>query len=787
MSDYYQTYGIEINSILRTILSDQYILPVVVPFVVGILSLALPLTLDASSKVGDKYKSSLVTKAFRNEMSFICFTVMLWGSLISLLLYFFAFPAPQCLRGLRISVIIENSAVLLVNILTILLVSSLLWLSCTINIYYSQNKLLRHLICKYKCWNKWYRIKSRVLRKPNNDFDKSDFIALSILMNFSVENADEELARRIYSFFVEAFIQFRKGKEGEEIEYPDEFYNAIFEASEHLCRRGYKTVSYYNDGSLYEFFIDPFQETKISSKTIRFIWMCALQNIHYGHYDFLFGLWKKIYQQVGLVLSDNLIFQNESDKFVELSHVVCSYLLHLGQFKEFLKFMNYTQFQPPQYVLTPSSVQQVIDRCVDLEQHNDYGSSLFPVYYESMYPHPGVEGADAGKIIQQRLYLFYAVCFLLQYQLPQTFVTSGYNDSISIGDSIDKKQKTQAVIEKLRSNVKKVIENKKLVKALDLYPISFDQAFNGHKSPQQWFDDVLMEICNQLKVQIDAEERMAIIPTNIVEEYENAVQSSCEVMFKELEPYCGKEQTGKNNYVALAWRHDIVPKSRVLKSINFAQVCGKSLAIEYNANFWLPLLKMNITNYTLEKEEALKTAFCWEKTQGLIILLFGVRFDENKFINGDLLRKEKGKLVSKTGINVLKVNAFPLPPALSDSIVLIKQEDLPYQSIEPVCDVTIKELGLKEVGSQYKIYTSVIDFHLEQWESIKLKYTRNNNPDADKYAMFCAYINSKIWYNPKAKLIRLSMYNQLIDRGMPQKQTDVIDVWKESKNGARSK
>lgn len=178
---------------------------------------------------------------------------------------------------------------------------------------------------------------------------------------------------------------------------------------------------------------------------------------------------------------------------------------------------------------------------------------------------------------------------------------------------------------------------------------------------------------------------------------------------------------------------------------------------------------------------------CEEENSRAYYSFIGSKVRENKLINGDLLRKEKGQLVSKTGINALKVNAYPLPPALSDSIVLIKQDDLPYQSIEPVCDATIKELELKEVGSQYKIYTSVIDFHLKQWKSIKLKYTRNNNSDADKYAMFCAYINSKIWYNPNAKLIRLSMYNQLIDRGIPQKQADVIDVWKESKNGARSK
>ena len=761
-----------------TILSGQYIIPVVVPFVVAILALAFPLMLDASSKVGDKYKSSIMTSTFHKELSFLWFLVMLVSSLVALFLYFLELPAPYCFRN---NWLVANSAVLFVYVSAVFLVISLLCLSHTIHIYYSHKKLLRHLIRRYKCWDKWYKIKNKAKRKPNNEFDKSDFIAISKLMNFSIENADEELAREVYSFFCEAFIKFRIGKKGEEIDYPEEFYNAIFEASELLCRRQYKTLSYYNDGSLYEFFIDSFQETKISPKTIRFIWMCAMQNIHYEHYDFLFGLWKKTYQQVGLVVSCKPSLQDETIKFTELSHILCSYLLHAEQFSELAKVMRYTQFAPPKYVLTPSSVQEVIDSCLIVESHNNYQSPLFPVYYESLYPHPGVEGVYAGNIIQQRLYKFYAVCFLFQYRLLQTFATSGYSDTIHIGTSTDEKKNTQTVVLKLRENVEEILKNKKLLNSMKLDTITFDQMSYGHKSPKQWFDDILTEISDSVLAHQDEEEKAAEIPQEVVSKFNETVCSSFRTILDQIRPFLCSNKSGKKECVSLAWRHDINRKSHVLQSINFAEVCGGSLATEYHANFWLPLLKMNMTTYSLKKDEVLKTAFSWKKHKGLVILVFGIRFDEEKLRNEGLLKKENGQLLSATGIEVLRISSYPLPPVLSESVVLIKRNDLPYQLIEPLSDETINELGLSEIDTDNHLYTSVIDFHLEKWNTIKQKYIRQNNSEADKYAMFCTYINSKLWYNSKAKLIRLSVYNQFLDRGKPQLQEEVVDIWKRSR------
>ena len=756
-------------------LTGDYILTVAIPFVIAILALAFPLMLDASSKISNQYKSSLVARSFQKELAFRSFVFLLIVSLVSILVYFIKIPVLDNFKDVWF---VSNSAVLLVYASVVLLIVSLLYLSLIINVYYDQDKLIKHLVRRYKCRAYWYSLKAKCCKNSKNGFDKATFNAISKLMNFSISDADEDLAREVFSIFCDAFVKYRAGKEEEEIVYPDEFYNAVFEASELLCRRQHKTVSYYNDGTLYDFFIDSYQNTKISYKTLRFIWMCAIQNVSYGRSDYIFGLWKKIFQHTSLFLDNKPDKREEKDKFIEFGQVLCGYVMASGEYNLVKKMLEFTQMKPAKYVLTPSSTQGVIDAYINVDKHNDFGSLNYPVYFESLYPQPGADGVDAGDVIQHRTYDFLGLCFLWQYIVFQTYLNQGYSDTVFGGNSAEEKQKTIEVLERLRRNVETVCSNKSLCEKVGLKDLDYEQPYNGRKSPKQWFEDNIQAISNDLAIQEDADERNMTIPDEMVQKYNDLVAESCGQMFSDIQPYLSDyDKAKKTASIKLSWRFDVNLKSHIVRSMNYVEVTGSLLAQDYKANMWLPLLHMNVARFTLTEDDAITLVLKRIKRKRLVIFNFGVWINEQKMQEDGLLIQRGDKLCTMNGVEIVNVNSYPMHPALVHSFIIIAKTDLPSLTINDVKQEEIEETGLVKVEQQHKVYASVIDFNNQKWAGIKGKYCRDEGNE-NKYAMFCSYVNSELHYKPESKVMQLNIYNQFTDRTAPMEVADVPDIWK---------
>lgn len=745
-------------------LIGQYVETIAIPFVIAIVALAFPLMLDASSKISNQYKSSIIAKSFQKEFAYRVFVVALLVSVSSIVLYVFKLPVIEALSNCWV---ISNSAVLLVYSSTLLLVITLLVLAYIISIYYRQDKLIKHLSRRYNWKARWF-----------NKHDKDDFLAISKLMNYSIDNADEDLAREVFGFFFGAFIKYRKMKDGQEVVYPEEFYNSVFEASEQLCMRQRKTVSYYNDGTLYDFFIDSYQQTKVSQKTLRFMWMCVIQNMAYNKDEYVFSLWKKIFQHVSLFLTNNRTLAKENGKYIEFARVVCAYVLSKEKYELLLKLLRFSQMSPAQYSLTPSSTQEVIAGCKEVLKHNKYDSLHFPVYWESIYPWPGVDGADAETIIEGKLIDCLAVLFLWQYILPKTFMSHGYSDAINHGDSLEEKKETLEALTRLQISVKTVLDNKQLLSVLGCDRLSYDVPGYGHKSPKSWFEDNIMAITGRIEVQEDAEERNARIPQEIIQKYnETVVRTSSALFINNTQYQSQANKRKKTEKYDLLLRRDISRKSHIIRSINYAETVGGFLATDYSANMWMPLLRMKVHRYVLKEEDVLKVILDFNNRKGLVIFNFGIWINEKKYLDEGLLKKKDDKLYTKSGIEIIYADTYLLHPVLVNSMMIIKQNDLPAVEFNKADKSIIDELQLQICEREHNVYTSVIDFN-EANEDLRNKYLAGKQGEEDKYAMFISYVNSSLCYNPDSKVLLLSVYNQFADRMAPQNPTEVKDIWK---------
>jgi hypothetical protein len=214
-------------------------------------------------------------------------------------------------------------------------------------------------------------------------------------------------------FYSEEFVKYRSNKEGQIIEYPQEYYDSIFAANELLCQREKRTQSLFYNGILFDFFLDEYQHTIISQTTYNYIWRCLLQVLHYNRDEFVIAYWRKAHQLFNFFLKPaekryNDRFQiinqdeisereRERESFLEFHYALGGLLMYLKKYEILGEIMYWTNQQPPRYVLVPERMEEVIQRYMDVSKKGEY---IDPVYYERRYPFPKISGVKADGIIQ---------------------------------------------------------------------------------------------------------------------------------------------------------------------------------------------------------------------------------------------------------------------------------------------------------------------------------------------------------------------------------------------------
>ena len=236
-----------------------------IPTIIGIFTFATPLILQTISRVDDKYESTLLAKLFMND--WVCKTFISVGFISFLSILLWILKLPRLVDWGVLNIWIDNSALLLLILTTFLMIAATCGVLYLTYIYYIPKKLVARLQKRYKKHTK----------------ERIYFDGVSKVLNYSISKADEELARQTYSAIIDVLIKTRTDKSGQEVIYPDEFYDAVFEANERLLKRERKTLSYLNEGSMLSIFIDEVQQTIISDKTYQYMWLGLRQAVLYNN------------------------------------------------------------------------------------------------------------------------------------------------------------------------------------------------------------------------------------------------------------------------------------------------------------------------------------------------------------------------------------------------------------------------------------------------------------------------------------------------------------------------
>jgi hypothetical protein len=678
--------------------------------------------------------------------------------------------------------LIDNSALMLVTISTITLIVMTFLIVKLTYIYYVPELLLNRFIKTYDRTNK-QTTKTRY------------FDSISKILFYSINEADETLARTLLEFYYSAFIRFRKDKEGQPIEYPQEFYNTVFEANELLCNRKRKTVSHYNDSTLFELFLDQYQKTVISPKTYNFLWRLIVQSISYDREDFVLAYWRKAHQLCNLFIQipylkydatfkivENQTEINKKEKerndFLEFHYALGGLLMYKQKYNTIRELMRFTQSQPPKYVLVPERMQDVIERYMQI----DSKESINPVYYEQRYWFPDVYGVNSGDVIKMWIKRYLAVLFIRQYTLYEYYVNSNRLAMPKTPNSLSELNFWKDELISLDYWVNDYLAKREILKELGLEQICdpnwFDE--NNKIKPSSLIENFKKEIEDNFN-KIKTEQPIA---QDKEKEFQEKTIKHLNPLFQKYSTIFSNNQIGdhyKSYYIG--GQHYILEKSAFSNNqdvsyVNTDSITAEGVALQfqyYSLNTFILIFPQKYLMVEKDLFSAIDRLNI--SSDDFVIISVGLNIDYFSYLHIDGLKKENEKWYYHK-IEIIEIDSY-INDLVSQSLFILKKEDLPNMIFKKVDNHVIEKYHLEKIDEVFNIYTKINNLNDVENELIKKEAEQENNQvDLSQKVLACVDINIEIQCKKYTKCVQLKVFSQFDDRGKANNIDDIENIWK---------
>lgn len=743
-----------------------------VPMLIAIFAFAFPLLFQAASRIDNKYNSTLLIRVFRDDWICRWFIIALLIALFCCVIW--TLQLPHLIHDIDI---IDYSALILLVLSTIFLIVMTIATMWLMYIYYMPDKLLERLIEQY--------------HSAQAKNKKIYFEAISKILFYSIKKEGEPLARQLQDFYCEEFISYRKNKENKIIEYPDYFYNVMFDANECLCQRERKSISWYN-GSFYDFFIDEFQHTVISDKTFSFIWKCLRQSVFYQKDEFIFSYWCKAHQFMNFWLNSinpqydkNFRITNqtaidtreaERERFLEFHYALGGLLMMKQKYTLINQLTSWTNQTPPKYVLVPETMEEVIKMFMEVEQKGGY---MNPFYYEQKYPFPDISGVNANNIIKMWIKRYIAILFLRQYTLHEYFVYSHTLEMPNPPQTLPEKRKWIEELDVLKRFVIDYLSDTSCLKSLNLEELSSPDWFVDNNKPNP--EELIENLKNKVAYSAEQKKANQKLDPQKIKQLNDATKKILTNCFDNYSLLFTNKITDTEPHKSLFYggRYEISDKMAFAEDqemgyANFDSIYAEIIATEFRHNMPSVFRVYYKTTYYIlaEKDIFLAIDNLQLDCQKFIIVSVGVNLYSYKS-NG--VTTEGNKLWKYNGIPIVELGNTQIN-AVNNSLFVMQNEDLPCIQHNEINEGIKNKYGLNPIDDKYHIYTNVIDLHENSVIQNEVR-EKTNIQDLDKSVLVCVDVNTEVRCKMDAKCVQLKVFSQFDNIGNPNVPEDVKNIW----------
>lgn len=744
---------------------------ITVSFIVAIFGVAYPILFQVVSRLDEKYSSILILDLFNKEKEGRYFKITLVIALISIFIYILKL-SPLIDFG-RLYFLINNSALILLTISTILLIFSFFHFVSKILVYYTPTRFIKYLIKRHE-------------DKENN---YEYFKAISDILYSSIKEQNVTITRTISDFLYTAFQKEREKHVNEPVEYPISFYEVVYKAIDELAilkSKKFTFLEYRTIGGLW--FFGELGNTKISEKTFTWIWRNLSLAIRYNNDDMIMYYWENAHEYFTYQLKqifpeysdDNFEVTNkeeiemrkkERERFLEFHYAFGGLLLYAKMYNCISRIFNYTNSIPPKYELLPDTLGEIFKRYIEF---GDPHERKYP-WISSTYYFPKLEGLNADYEIKKWITEYIGLLFIRQYSIWPHLITMKPLELPEIPTKQSEKKIWIDGIDHFKNIIERILLNKELLEITKLDFIT-DKWLKEQQKPKPV--DLIILYKKQIEANYEKTEIEQKISKTKVEEFENTSKKIIKDTINLYTPIFNKQFTiDEISSWYIYGGRTLMDKSAFSDDagshyLNYDSIFSEHISDKFKTGISETFFYTKSKTYLLEGKNLFPAIERLNITNEYVIISFAINIDW-------LIHSFSIEGLSQNSYKNIKIFNFPTSNyhLVGQSFFILKEKDLPNIIYHEIDKEERDKYSLKEIDNEIKLYSSIIN--LQENEKILNELSpHNKDKDLRKFVLICLSLKTEIKWKNNIDNIMIKLYTKYRERGIPDNLEDVKKILK---------
>lgn len=760
----------------------ENIIEICVAIDIAILGIAYPIIVDKISNIGEKYKSQYIPVLFndefpqrslaitirKKEFKLTYFKLALYLTIFSFLFLIFKIPPPFDWDNW----FINNSAKLIVfGLSATLTIFFFIWLDKVFLYNGKSTSILTNLRKRY----------DRI--KDNSEKKQYHLKAINELTFYAIEKQDEHLQQTLLEFYYKVFSAIRRNhQKSSPLVYPIDLYFLVNKLNIEVVNTDNKKLKVIEHRAVSGTWLlgEDFEGIPISEETYDWLWrnlyficdeprlvkMFWANSSQYFDYQL-----QPIYPSYDIEKHETSNkdeierrkdeigrLKDERNQFLELHYALGGLILYREKYNLLKYFFEYSQSQPPKYVLLPETMTEIFYWFENFR--NEFKNRAIPI--DVKYYFPELDNLGNRKQVNYWICSYISILFIRQYSLQQYYTYQDFTGLPNLPHDILELTNWLDSISFFEKCLNDLLLNKKLISDLGYSKVVEDNENNFTQFIEKLKDDIKAEIGQQkLEAKLDN--------LKIKQFYEKSKEIITSAFSEYDSLFVKKDKFFESSELKLSVNgaKTLMSKSAFtegdISHLNYDSVFASSI----RANKIMRLIPNSFliarTKRYLFNSNNILTAI--DKIIGdldeVLIVGFNIGYALKKILNGSKFK------------NIIKY--YPSTEyQYQDTLYVLNKKDLPTIEHKEIRKEEIKELQLKPINEDLSVYASVIDINLEENKEIRNRWNLENEPDnLDlKVQLTISFLSIISWRNER-DIIQVNITSEFKEQGI---QNDINDI-----------
>lgn len=734
---------------------------VCIPIITTLLGVAYPILLQVISLLESKYNASSILSIFENEYEYKSFKWLLYASLLSTIFYILGGYTLILKYHPRFQECINSMLLVVVACAVIcffLLINKVL-------LYLSTRKLVDYLISK---------------KNSEGIYNSEILESITDIYCWAIKNEEEKIAETLNDHVYKLFSDFRKSKPNNPEGYPDAYYSLYYKVSRNIALSNSKILTQTETlatGGI--FLLGEFVSNAIAIKTYRYLWFNLMFCVKNDKGDSIMTYWKNAFQffQYSLpeivseyspdysqIMNSNDIIKRKQErkKYLEFHYAFGGLLYYKSKFNCIKRIFDFTNQQPPEYVLFPKSMTSLFEWYMHFSD-NLYNREL--AFMDFVYPFPDTEGVKADGTIRGSICSYISLLFLRQYTLIE-YTYQSFTDMPVLPKEIIKCRIWLENIDAFINDVNFILKKISILRELGFEYYDYFSDGWCEKNNKIKPIDLLKTTKFQLEEKIIISQKEQSLSVSKIEKFRNNSKVIVDNFIQNIEKASiSKEPENNYNFLQMRGQSYLFDRFAFCDDADISygdveSVLAESLTISLKRKYSAFFISNRTTIYTLETKDVFKAIDKLNVSSEYVIIMFGVYLDFYK----DILKIKDLKEDKYGEIDILKFDTCI--PSVYNSLFIIKKQDLPSLRFYDIPETDkVKYKLTTQIDENHHVYADIIDYK-ENPEL--LQRIKNENRDPNKDLSKC--VLAKIDLFAELRMGKdVEMIHMLIDSGYEQR------------------